>query len=152
MKIVQVIHGFPPENMAGSEVYTFQLSRELLNHHEVCVFHRIADPSRPEYEIERGEYDGVPVCRINNTFRNLKSFVDTYRNELIGRKFGELLNEIKPDIVHFGHVTCLSTTCISDAKQRNIPIVYTLHDYWLLCPRGQFVKRDMTIDDPHDDA
>ena len=57
MKIVQVIHGFPPYNMAGSEVYTYNLSRELAKKDEVYIFHRIADPEREEYEMALVTYD-----------------------------------------------------------------------------------------------
>ena len=44
MKILQVIHGFPPYYMAGSEVYTYNLCQELKKYHEVFVFTRIEDP------------------------------------------------------------------------------------------------------------
>lgn len=145
LRIVQAIHTFPPVSQAGSEIYTFNLAKELARQHHVTVFYRIADQNREEYELQRGVHDGVDVCTVNNTFRNFRTFEDTYRNEAIAKRFGELLDEIKPDIVHFQHLTCLSTTCVQQAKQRNIPVVYTLHDYWLICPRGQFVRRDLSL-------
>ena len=52
MRIVQVIHGFPPRNMAGSEVYTYNLSKELSKRHEVIVFYRISDTQQEEYATE----------------------------------------------------------------------------------------------------
>ena len=145
MKIVQVIHGFPPDNMAGSEVYTYNLSRELANKDEVYVFHRIADPEREEYEVSFGIYDGFNVCTINNTFKYCDSFEKTYRNDIISKKFGGFLDEVKPDIAHFGHVTCLSTTLIEEAKKRKIPVAFTLHDFWLFCQLGQLLKRDLSL-------
>ena len=27
-----------------------------------------------------------------------------------------------------------------EARDRGIPVVFTLHDYWLMCPRGQFIQ------------
>ena len=30
MKILQVVHGFPPENTAGTEVYTYGLSKVIV--------------------------------------------------------------------------------------------------------------------------
>ena len=38
MRILQVIHGYPPYYMAGSEVYTYNLARELAKSNEVFVF------------------------------------------------------------------------------------------------------------------
>ena len=145
MKIVQVIHGFPPYNMAGSEVYTYNLSRELAKEDEVYVFHRIADPEREEYEMSLGTCDGLNVCTINNTFKYCDSFEKTYRNDMISKKFGSFLDEVKADIVHFGHVTCLSTTLIEEAKNRKIPVIFTLHDFWLFCQLGQLLKRDLSL-------
>lgn len=151
MKIIQVIHSFPPESMAGSEVYTYNLAKELSKNHQVWIFYRIADPSREEYDIVPSEYEGLPVRKINNLFRYSTSFAHTYRNDEIAKKFGEFLDQVKPDVVHFEHVTCLSTTCIREAHLRSIPVVYTLHDYWLICPRGQFVKRNFEISGEQND-
>lgn len=74
MKIVQVIHGFPPRNVAGSEVYTEALSRELAKEHEVHVFHRTEEPQREEYELQQRTYDGLHVWTINNTFKYCHTF------------------------------------------------------------------------------
>jgi glycosyltransferase involved in cell wall biosynthesis len=29
---------------------------------------------------------------------------------------------------------------LQEAANRDIPIIYTLHDYWVMCPRGQFMQ------------
>ncbi len=52
------------------------------------------------------------------------------------------MEDFKPDIVHIGHLNHLSTGIVDIIKEKNIPLVYTLHDYWLLCPRGQFLQRN----------
>ncbi len=145
MKIVQVIHGFPPYAMAGSEIYTYHLSQELLKSHEVYIFCRVSDCSREEYATDQYIYDGLTVFTLNNTFRYCDIFEKTYKNDIISGIFGNFLDRIRPDIVHFGHLTCLSTTFIREAKKRTISVVFTLHDYWLLCQRGQFLKRDLLI-------
>lgn len=147
MKIVQVIHGFPPDNVAGSEVYTYALSRELAKEHEVHVFHRIEDPRRGEYELQHVTHDGFSVWTINNTFKYCHSFEQTYKNDVIAKKFGGLLEELRPDVVHFGHVIALSTTLIAEAKSRKIPVIFTLHDFWLFCQLGQLLKHDLSLCD-----
>jgi glycosyltransferase involved in cell wall biosynthesis len=153
VRILQVVHGFPPFNIAGVEVVAHALSRCLVERgHQVKVFHRVAEPSRPEYTVQRVEVDGLPVVRVNNTFRECDRFERTYRNEVIDRIFGELLEAERPDVVHFHHVTCLSTNLIAEAFRRGIPIVYTLHDYWLICQRGQFLKTDLSICPGQDDG
>ena len=145
MKIVQVIHGFPPYDMAGAEVYTYNLSRELAKKNEVYVFHRVLDPAQEEYKMSFGIYDGLNVYAINNTFRYCDSFDKRYRNDIISKRFGDFLDETKPEIVHFGHLIYLSTSLIKEAKKRKIPTVFTLHDFWLFCPLGQLLKPDLTL-------
>jgi len=145
MKILQVIHSFPPYTIAGSEVYTYNLSCELAKKHEVSIFHRVNDRYKKEYEIAYNNLDGLKIYTINNTFKDCYSFEMIYKNEIISKKFAELLDKLQPDIVHIQHLLFLSTTLIREIKQRNIPIVYTLHDYWLICPQAQLLKRNMEV-------
>jgi hypothetical protein len=49
MRILLIIHGYPPYYMAGSEVYTYNLARELAKNNEVFVFCRFEDKTVPLY-------------------------------------------------------------------------------------------------------
>jgi glycosyltransferase involved in cell wall biosynthesis len=82
---------------------------------------------------------------VNRTFSDLDDFQGTYRSDALAAVFGELLDRVKPDLVHFHHTTCLSTTCVHETAGRNVPVAYTLHDFWLLCPRGQLLRRDLSL-------
>ncbi len=141
MKILQVVHSFPPFNMAGTEVYTYNLSRELAKRHKVFVFHRVNDRRRKEYELRNSHLDGLSIYTINNTFRRCDSFEMTYRNKAIDDAFGRVLDHVNPDVVHIQHLLFLSTALIDEIKKRNIPVIFTLNDYWLICQQGQFLKR-----------
>jgi GT2 family glycosyltransferase/glycosyltransferase involved in cell wall biosynthesis len=48
----------------------------------------------------------------------------------------------RPDIVHFQHLTCLSTGLPEAVASLGVPSVMTLNDYWLICHRGQLFDRD----------
>jgi glycosyltransferase involved in cell wall biosynthesis len=39
MRILQVVHGFLPERRGGTEIYTYNLSKELSKNHEVHIFY-----------------------------------------------------------------------------------------------------------------
>jgi glycosyltransferase involved in cell wall biosynthesis len=146
LRILQVIHAFPPYSEAGSENYTRALSHALRRlDHEVAVFHRVADPAQDEYTLSEARFEGLPVYRLNNTFRYCDRFEKTYRNADIDARFGSVLDRFRPDIVHFQHLTCLSTACVFEAKRRGLPVVMTLHDHWLICQRGQFLRRDDSL-------
>jgi glycosyltransferase involved in cell wall biosynthesis len=146
VRILQVIHAFPPYSEAGSENYTYALSQAFRRlGHEVAVFHRVADPTQEEYALTEAEVNGLPVYRLNNTFRYCDRFEKTYRNTDIDARFGVVLDRFRPEVIHFHHLTCLSTSCVLEARQRGLPVVMTLHDYWLICQRGQFLKRDVSL-------
>ena len=149
MKITHVIHAFPPDSRAGSENYCQAVATLQSKEHEVEVFHRVADPSRPEYDILKRDVEGLPVTTINRLFSDAKGFEDTYLAPKLAAKFGEYLDQFQPDVVHFHHVTCLSTSCVDEAADRGIPVVYTLHDFWLFCSRGQLYREDLTLCDTH---
>lgn len=146
MKILQVIHGYPMRYNAGSEVYTQTLSQGLAKRHEVHVFTREENAFAVDYALreERDPDDDSITLHVVNHPRNR----DRYRQTGIDRRFGEVLDAVRPEIVHIGHLNHLSTSLVAEAAQRKLPIVYTLHDYWLMCPRGQFMQ--MHPQDPAD--
>lgn len=146
MKIVQVIHGYPMRYNAGSEVYTQTLCHGLAERHEVHVFTREEDSFAPDHVIRREHDRDDP--RISLHVVNNPRSRDRYREPGVDRRFAELLDAVRPDLVHIGHLNHLSTSLVLEAARRELPVVYTLHDYWIMCPRGQFMQ--MHPEDPHD--
>ncbi|MFT6914783.1 MAG: glycosyltransferase involved in cell wall biosynthesis [Motiliproteus sp.] len=139
MKIVKVIHGYPMLYNAGSEVYSQTICHGLVKRgHEVHVFTREEDSFKPDGAMRYSQDADVPAITLHLV--NNPRHRDRYRLEVIDQRFAQLLDQVKPDIVHIGHLNHLSTSLVFAAKERNIPIVYTLHDYWLMCPRGQFMQ------------
>lgn len=148
MVILKIIHGYPPRYNAGSEVYSQMLCQGLAQNHTVHVFTREEDPFKIDFTIHT-EQDKIDP-RITLHVINIpgEKYRYRYRHTEVDKKLADLLESIHPDIVHIGHLNHLSTSLIYKIKQRNIPIIYTLHDYWLMCPRGQFIQR--IPQDPND--
>jgi len=139
MRILKVIHGYPMRYNAGSEVYSQTLCHGLADRgHEVHVFTREEDPFR-EDSVLRQELD-PDDNRVTLHIVNHPRSRDRYRYQGIDERFGEVLDDLAPDVVHVGHLNHLSTSLLREAVHRGLPIVYTLHDYWLMCPRGQFMQ------------
>lgn len=138
MKILQVIHGYPPRYNAGSEVYTQTLCHGLAARHDVHVFTRQEDPYVLDYAVGNESDRDNPRVQLHTI--NLPRSRDRYRHEEVDKQFAQLLDVLCPEVVHIGHLNHLSTTLTFEAARREIPILYTLHDYWLMCPRGQFMQ------------
>ncbi len=139
MRVLVVAHGFPPFAQGGSEHYAQQIAQALRTvcGDDVAVLTREQDASRPDYDVRVETRDGLRVTWINNMFRAVRSFDESYRNPAIGTIAADVVDRWQPDVVHMHHLTCLSTDIVAMVAARGIPMVYTLHDYWLLCHRGQ---------------
>lgn len=141
MKILAIVHGFPPAAQGGSEIYAHAHALALRQHcgDEIVVFTREQDPNRAEYEVRTEHRDGLRIVWVNNTFRKTRTFEDTYRNEGVGAIARRVIDDFKPDVAHIHHLTCLSTTIVRSLAERHVPCFVTLHDYWLVCHRGQLL-------------
>src|SRR5262249_26904568 len=149
MRILIVVHGFPPSAQGGSEIYAHAQARALAarDGDDVLGLTRDNDPARPEYAVRRERSDRRPIVRTNNTVRPTRSFQDSYRNEAVGAIAAAEIEAFVPDVAHIHHLTCLSTTIVDTLAARGTPVFYTLHDYWLMCHRGQLLDTDYRLCD-----
>ncbi|MCE9635762.1 MAG: glycosyltransferase [Planctomycetes bacterium] len=138
MRILHVIHGYPMRFNAGSEVYTQSLCHALAARHEVHIFTRDEDPFAPAHSPRLEQDRDDP--RITLHLVNMAGSRDRYRHEAVDRRFGEVIDRTRAELVHIGHLNHLSTSLVAEAARRGLPVVFTLHDYWLMCPRGQFMQ------------
>ena len=139
LKVLVVIHRFPSFYMAGSEIYTFNKCKELSKNHNVTVFTRIEDEFKKSYTVQDNLEHGFRVIRVNKPGRDY-TFKSKYQDDKLTQIFQEFLDEIVPDIVHINHLSHLTTQIIDSIKEKDIPIIFTLHDYWMICIKGQLIN------------
>lgn len=71
-----------------------------------------------------------------STMSKLKAFTRPFGNSETKACFERLVDDFKPDVVHLNNIhTQLSPVLAEVAHQEGIKVVWTLHDYKLLCPR-----------------
>jgi glycosyltransferase involved in cell wall biosynthesis len=137
-RILYVAHGFPPDQMAGAEVYTWAVAREAAARgHDVTVLAPGRREGHPEHALVEERLDGVRVLRLNQHDLGLDRLEATWRDPAVDRIFADLLARLRPEIVHVQHTIGLSTGVFEVARAAGLPTVFTLHDFWLQCPRGQ---------------
>ncbi len=147
MKILKIIHGYPPLYNAGSEVYSQILCHGLSKNHEVHVFTREENPFANDFSLRMTQDSLNPDITLHLINIPIEKFRYRYQHPTIDQILGNLLKTIKPEMVHIGHLNHLSSSLMTEIAKQNIPIVYTLHDYWLMCPRGQFIQRNSSKDE-----
>ena len=137
MRIIEVIHGYPPEYNAGSENYTETVVNELAKRgNDVAIFCRVEDGLRPEFELNEmslGE-------RVKKFTINVATTKDRFAVPEVDTEFIKVIELFRPDVAHIEHLNHLSLGIPGILAERGIPMVYTLHDFWLMCPRGQFIQ------------
>jgi glycosyltransferase involved in cell wall biosynthesis len=122
----------------GDSTYAFNLANLLnKNGHEIHFFgmqdvRNFPDPNEDLF------VSNVDFKELNKK-KSLKSGLFVLRRSIYSeearQKFSKLLDRVNPDIIHaqnlHGHIT---PSVLFEAKKRDIPIVWTLHDYKLICP------------------
>lgn len=142
MKILKVIHGYPPYYSAGSEVYSQTLARKLSDNHEVQVFSRHENSFLPSFHYSTVLDYGDPRILLHLINIPITKYRYKFINEEVNTRFEKIIDDFKPDLIHFGHLNHLSISLPEIAAKRGISTVYTLHDFWLMCPRGRFIQRN----------
>jgi glycosyl transferase, group 1 / radical SAM family protein len=139
MHILKIIHGYPPQYNAGSEVYSQSICIELSKYHKISVFTREENLYAPCFSIREEKInENLTLYLVNHPQGK-----DGYRHQQMDDIFTSLLKKLEPNIAHIGHLNHLSTGLVDVLNLFKIPIVYTLHDFWLMCPRGQFLTRSI---------
>lgn len=141
MRILQVIHQFPPHSSQGSEVYCRDLSLALQGFGDtVGVFHtsntRPRFPRRLVRSVDAGLttfhcIDGAEYARLAD-----------WPNRFLQDRFRDALREFRPDIVHFHNYISLGDHLVGIARETAAHVVYTLHDYGLICPNSLLLRSD----------
>jgi glycosyltransferase involved in cell wall biosynthesis len=146
VRVLFVTASYLPESVGGVELHVAGLARAVREAgHESVVLARTGRADLPHLELSREDVDGTPVVRLSNTFEDATTLERIYHHEGIADRFEQVLDEIQPDVVHVHHLTCLSIGILERLRRRGVPVVMTLHDFWMGCPRGQRITAGLEL-------
>jgi hypothetical protein len=63
-------------------------------------------------------------------------------NSDVERELGRVLDEFRPQVVHLHNIWALSIAVVAACRERQIPTVMTLHDFWGVCFKNLMIKND----------
>lgn len=119
----------------GAERYMLDLAALLESHrHSVIPF---AMRSDKDLSSEWSRYFVSPVLtdKVRFDWQGLRTAGRTLYSFEARRKFGKLLDEARPDLVHVHNIYHqISPSIIPEAGRRGLPVVMTAHDYNLIAP------------------
>lgn len=150
MHILHYTLGFPPYRSGGLVKYANDLmqAQYKLGHKVVALYPGGTSLFLRKCHIkENGKYGTIQIYEIVNPLpvplmyglKDVNSIVN--ENKIDTCSFEDLLDNIKPDVVHLHTLMGLPLLFIKIMKDRGIKIVFTSHDYYGLCLKVNFINK-----------
>ena len=121
----------------GDCIYSMNLEELLRRHGHETAFFSMQHPDNvptPWSRFFPSEVKFKPNAKIFDTLMR------PFGSSEVKKKFNAMLDAFQPDVVHLNNIhSQLSPVVAELAHQRGIKVVWTLHDYKLLCPRYDFL-------------
>jgi glycosyltransferase involved in cell wall biosynthesis len=146
MRILHYSLGLPPYRTGGLTKYSLDLMKEQISMgHAVCLLypghfsifnkHIKICKNKQQFEIKVYELiNPLPVSLLGG-IRQPSNF---YKTAQIDR-YMDFLKKLKPDIIHVHTFMGIHKEFFVAAKELNIRIVFTTHDYFGICPKVNFI-------------
>jgi glycosyltransferase involved in cell wall biosynthesis len=133
MRILLVVHGFPPHEASGTELHVAALADALAAAgHDAHVFAGSHTATRPLHE--RATHGPVDVERFARPVPRLRL---RFHDDEVERALLAAVDRVRPDVVHVQHLLGLTAPLAPLLRARGIPVALTLHDVFFLCPEIQ---------------
>jgi len=142
--VMVVMYGWA--DSGGGTMLPRQFSKQLAaTGRRVSVFYAAArrEPGVGEYGVVRVEEDGVQLfslCNRGSLFMDLGDPRREVDDPLARAAFASLLDELRPDVVHFWNLHNLGMSLPGECRARGIPTVLSSNNYWAICPRLYLVS------------
>jgi glycosyltransferase involved in cell wall biosynthesis len=141
LRFVLVTTFYPPYSFGGDAIHVETLARALASAgHRVDVIHcvdsyRLLRSAGPR-EIP-DDSPGVSVHRLRSRFGVASPVLSqqTGRPWLKAGAILEILNRSRPDVIHYHNISLFGPEVMRLSADRNPAVkLYTMHEYWLVCP------------------
>lgn len=155
MKICTILYTYSPYSLGGADIYAEKIHKELIKRTNSSSIVITINPHKvnvvedyPEGRIYRLHPFNISTHHTVGREPMIKqciwSFLDLYSFHL-SMKIVNILKLEKPDIVHLHTPVDVSLSAVNAVKKVGLPLVYTLHDYFLLCRKFTLLHRSGKI-------
>ncbi|MGI8765840.1 MAG: glycosyltransferase family 4 protein [Gemmatimonadaceae bacterium] len=145
MKIVLINSLYAPNVVGGAERVVQSLAEELaVAGHEPVMISLSPDRTATVRELNGVKSHYLGLRNVYWPFHDeprpklakpLWHAIDSY-NPRMAADVAEIVSAERPDVVHTNNLAGFSPLVWTHVKRQKIPVVHTLHDYSLLCPRA----------------
>lgn len=145
LKFVMTTTFYPPYHIGGDAMHVYNLSNELADlGHEVHVIHSIDSYYWQHNKEPIDEYlnhDNI----IKHSIRSPIGKLSPLLSYVFGKSYFSsniicnIINEVKPDVLHHHNIAGFDPRILGIKAPT---VLYTAHDYWLVCQMGILNKYD----------
>lgn len=147
MKIVHVLNHFLPEQTAGTEIYVWALSKELISKGISCT---IVIPNYGSNETVLYEYDGIRIFKYAEPSHISKELQMGICKPIGLSNFLSVITYLQPDIINFHELAGsngIGISHVTSAKEKGFKIVMTFHLAGYSCKSNSLMYKGIEICD-----
>jgi len=139
---------YPPYHLGGDAIHVYHLSNELAKRgHEVHVIHLLDFYYFKRKEKPKDRYENHENVFIHSTKSPLGnlSLVSAYvfgKSSYIDKSVEKVVKEVKPNVIHHHNISGFGPSIL---RYEAPMILYTAHDYWLICPMNDLMKYNGSV-------
>jgi glycosyltransferase involved in cell wall biosynthesis len=139
---------FAPFTYGGATVVAEEVAKALLATKSAAFEYQITAVSLcchsglANYTMVKSERDGIQNFVIN--VPSNRTYKELYNNPHVTRLIEELMDDLRPDVVHAHCIQDIGGGVLRAAQARGIPSILSVHDFWWLCERQFMIKPDRT--------
>lgn len=148
MNILHYSLGFPPYRTGGLTKFCMDLMREQIKEgHKVSLLWpgEMVTIHQNTYIRKHGQNEGIVSYEVINPtpipydegIVNIEAFMQPGDKKV----YVKLLKSIKPDIIHIHTLMGLHKTLLDAAKDLNIKIIFSAHDFFPICPKVTMFRK-----------
>ena len=150
MKVLFVSSLYPPHEIPGAQTVVPGLAEELAARGEDVAVATLAPEGMAREEIRNGVR--CYYLSLSNVYwphggdihppfwkRLLWHVIDAY-NPVMAAKLGRIIAREQPDVINMHNIQGFSVAAWREAKRRGVPVVQTVHDYYLACTNSTMYR------------
>jgi hypothetical protein len=132
---------------SGTEVYLFELMDMLrARGHEVALF-SMADPRGGATDYDRHFVPHVEFKGQKGLWTKARNAAHAIYSTDARRRLRNMIREFRPDVAHIRNIYHhLSPSILWELKEQNVPVLYHLNDFKLLCPSYNLVAHGQSCE------
>jgi glycosyltransferase involved in cell wall biosynthesis len=133
---------------SGTEVYLFELMEMMRSWgHDVALF-SMADPRGKATPYDRHFVTHIDFKGQNKLWGKVRLAAHALYSRNARQRIRAMIQEFHPDVAHVRNIYHhLSPSILWELKAQNVPVVYHINDFKLLCPTYNLLSRGKVCED-----